>query len=437
MIAIFGYIAMVAAMVLAIYRAPVTAMAPIMCMFGFEQWAEALIPFFSRNNVLNNLLLGVLVLFALTLMLWRGRNLSLNYTKTGVVVFLLLAYSLLSLLWSPRTEGGMMIWSDRVPYIVTILILGPLLITKFVDLRHSCWSVLLFGSPLVVMILTLVNWEGRGVVLAGSDYSGNPLAVSQMAGYVALAAIFLPRVKNVSVFGLLRWGLVVLCMMVIVKSGSRGQFFGVLLVSAFFLLFASPSKGLRGAFSGTIGLGVLLVAGGWAFTNFAETSRWDADEIVSASEGRWQPAVTLLKEAYSSPETFVFGLGNSASFEILGYYPHVVPAEILGEEGVVGFILYLIIIFFALRSLIRAYNLVKFDELQRGALLTLGGWFCYELFLSFKQGSMLGTSLLLFLFAIILTKYEDMARQKIYQQKSQNRLSVNAWQNNRFPGSRR
>lgn len=426
MIAVATYVFIAVILVVAIYRAPVIAIAPVLCMFGLEQWAQAMSPFFTRFNTVTNLLVGALVVFGLTLMFLRGRDISLSYSAAGWLVLLLFFYAFTSLLWAPNPDMVMHLWSSRLPYIMITLVLAPLLINSVSDAQKMCWSVLLLGAPLVIMVLIFVDWEGRGIVLAGgaetaTGATGNPLALSQMAGYVAFAAIFLSGLKAAPLYRVLRWLLVAVCLMVVVKSGSRGQFFGILFIAAFFLVFSLPSKGMRGAFWGTVGLGALFILAGWALANFAETDRWDSDEMEAASAGRWDSASALLGHWYTSPGVFFFGLGNSAAFDLIGYYPHVTALEIVAEEGVVGFVLFLAIIYLATRGLIRGYKTIKHDEANRGALLTLGCWFCFELFLSFKQGSMLG-GLLLFLFAINLSKYEKMAAIRERQEATASRI---------------
>jgi hypothetical protein len=405
------YSVIVLALLVAIYRAPVVAMAPVMCMFGLEQWAQTMVPFFTENKSFTNVMAGLLVVFGLFLTYLRRRDISLSYSMVAWLVLILFFYAFTSsLMWAPNVEKGLELWAKRLPYIATIVVAAPLLIRSTGDFQRICWSVLLLGATVTILMLIYGQWSGRHLALAGMEdweEGGNPLAAAQMAGYVALAAIFLNSRRMAPPYQVVRWLLVGACLMLAAKSGSRGQFYGILLVAAVFLLFTAPSKGMRGAFWATAGLGSVLALGGWVLDSIAEGNRWTVEGMGESSSIRWYAITRVLGHWYSSPGAFFFGLGNSASYDerIHGGYPHVVPLEILGEEGLVGFGLFLAIVFLAMRSFVRVYRLMKHDDYNRGALLVLGAWFSYDLVLSLKQGSMLG-SLLLFLFAIMLNQYE-------------------------------
>lgn len=410
------YVAIVLGLIAAIYRAPGVAVASVLCMFGLEQWAQAMVPFFTYNHTFTNILSGLLVVFGLALVFFRRRDVSLSYPVVGWLVFILFFYAFTSLLWTPDFERSLSLWVDRSPYIVTVLILAPLLINNLSDMKGMTWSVMLLGGAVVILLLVFGQWSGRKIVLAGAEQEsgGNPLAVAGMAGYVAFAAMFLPVMRAAVLHRVLRWLLIAACLMLAVKSGSRGQSFGILIIAVFFLLFTLPSKGLRSAFWNTMGIGTVLLLGGWALTNFAESDRWTSEGIEEAGSHRWDPAIKMLVHWYTSPEALLFGLGNSAAYDhrLLGWYPHVVPVEILTEEGLIGFGLFVAIIYLATRSLVRVYRMVKYDETSRGMALTLGAWFFYTLLLAFKQGSMLGM-LFLFLFATMLNKYENIVATSV------------------------
>jgi hypothetical protein len=113
--------------------------------------------------------------------------------------------------------------------------------------------------------------------------------------------------------------------------------------------------------------------------------------------------------------TILFGLGNSASYDphIIGMYSHIVPLEVLAEEGIIGFGLFL-----SIRSINQAYKYVKNDQEYRGLLATISATFLFSFILSLKQGNMFG-SLDLFMIAIILGKFEKiMAVQIVKKNKN-------------------
>ena len=117
-------------------------------------------------------------------------------------------------------------------------------------------------------------------------------------------------------------------------------------------------------------------------------------------------ALILLDRWSLSPLTIIFGLGNSASFSpsIIGVYPHVVPLEVLGEEGLIGFFLFALVLFLTFSQVKIAALPGALTQSQRKVYAANLACFVFSLFLAFKQGSLLG-SYAIFLFAALGEKY--------------------------------
>ena len=140
---------------------------------------------------------------------------------------------------------------------------------------------------------------------------------------------------------------------------------------------------------------------------YGERGRWDEQAAQQDVSGRLKNASFLVRLAYSSSETILFGLGNSASYDqrILGIYPHFIPLEIMAEEGLIGFSLYLMIYYCAVRSMLRSFRIVAHDPKERLLIGTLAGLYLFTSILSLKQGSLL-LNLEPFMLGIILGRYE-------------------------------
>jgi hypothetical protein len=82
-------------------------------------------------------------------------------------------------------------------------------------------------------------------------------------------------------------------------------------------------------------------------------------------------------------------LGSSSSYQILGVYPHVVPAEVLGEEGLVGFFLFLGFLFVVHRDGYRYLRSAQIDKSNRVDLGLLLAIFSMDFIGSCKQGNLL------------------------------------------------
>jgi hypothetical protein len=243
---------------------------------------------------------------------------------------------------------------------------------------------------------------------------GNPLAVSTMAGMVVLIAVLADPWPQSKVWLPFKWALVGLCLALVVRSGSRGQLLGTILIS---IVCWPISRRLANVKQFVIlGLVVVFLGGAtnWAIQEYSSKqaysaygSRWSEQGAQEDVSGRLNNAILLVRLAYASPETMLIGLGNSASYDprILGIYPHFVPLEVLAEEGLIGFGLYAMILYYLLQSAVRSFRLIGDRPRERLLLGGLVGLCMFTLLLSFKQGSLL-LNLEPFMWAIILGRYE-------------------------------
>jgi hypothetical protein len=255
---------------------------------------------------------------------------------------------------------------------------------------------------------------------------GNPLAVSEMAGMVAIVAILADPWHSSKFWKVMKWAVIAISMTLVVRSGSRGQLLGLIAVSGLCWPISRRIENLK-QFALWVGL-VLFLTGittlalqefwGNKDAYYAGGSRWSEQAMEGAMSGRLAQALFLLDLWFDSPQTIIFGLGNSASFDprILGMYPHFVPLEILAEEGLAGFGLYLLIVYHAMSSAHRSFRALTNEPKERSLLGALVALFLFTFLLSLKQGSML-LNLELFMFAIILGKYERTLRKGLAPQE--------------------
>lgn len=407
-----AYAAIASGLFIALWKHPAVALAGVLCMFGLEQWGQATTIFFIQHQTATNLLIGGILLLALMVQgAKKGVSIFAGYPAVGWVILMLFLYAFASAQWAPRPDISLKLWASRWPYIVTIVLLSPLLITDARDIRSAYKATILVGGFLTILLLFFVKWETRHIVL---DHDmGNPLAISAMAGMVALIVILADSWQESKPWFALKWGLVALCLALIVRSGSRGQLLGVLLVS---VTCWPISRGLKNVKQFAV-LSLLILflgaATSWTIHEFwssefpRERNRWSEQSAEQDVSGRLTNALLLVHLAADSPETLLFGLGNSASYDprILGIYPHFVPLEILAEEGIIGAILFSLIIFLTAKVAIRSYAAVRLLPSERATLSALLGMFGFTLLLALKQGSMLG-NLEPFMFAIIIARFE-------------------------------
>lgn len=420
MLGIITYSAIVATLLLFIWKRPSIALAGVLCMFGLEQWGQATHPFFSQHQTFTNVLIGGTLLLAILIKLLKGENAIMEYSPVGWLVLGLFGYALASTVWAPRSDLSQNIWASRGPYVVTFLLLTPLVITHTADVQAAFKALILMGTALTVLLLLFVSWDSRTIILEGG--SGNPLAVSQMAGMVALVAILGDPWRTSKLWQILRWAVVTICLLLVIRSGARGQLVGLVLVSVACWPLSHRVKsigqlilliGLMGFLGGVTSLG-LQEFWGTKSSYYAGGSRWSTSAMEGAMSERLGQALYLLQIWFRSVETIIFGLGNSAAFDpkILGIYPHFVPLEILAEEGLIGSGIYLLILVLLFRSSHKSLRMLSEEPEERLIFGTLVSLALFTLILSFKQGSLLG-NLEFFMFAIILDRRsKSLMRQR-------------------------
>jgi hypothetical protein len=371
--------------------------------------------------VFTNVTVGALVVLAVLIKVVKGELTLKNYSATMFLTLLLFLYGYISLNWSPGYAAGLGYWQHQIPYILMMTLLVPLLVSSNAELRTAIVAVVILGVTLITLLLLFAEWSGRFVILQGvKTAGGNPLVIGQLAGYVILGALLLKAEKQRMLLFVLRWAVVAVAIVVAVKSGSRGQLIFALLLGVVMLGFrhvpsAKMGGGIRAFLIMLTGGAAIIGLGIWSVSNFSaeEAGRWEEDIISEQGSGRLTMAVKLVSVWFSSPGAIIFGLGNSASFSenIIGAYPHNMPIEILCEEGILGFAIYLMILRHAIRGWKAILDSKKSSLAEHNAVLILGALFFYELLLSLKQGNMIGNPLF-FTFAILIAACYKSSAQK-------------------------
>ena len=230
MMGLSAYAVIAGSLFIALWKYPGVALAAVLCLYGLEQWGQATTTFFAEYHTATNYLIGGILVLALMVQgVKKGMSLLANYPPVGWLTLALFLYAFASTQWAPRSDISLDLWAGRWPYLITIVILSPVLITQSLDLRAANIGLLVVGGLLTILLLFFVNWEYRRIVI-GHDL-GNPLAVSSMAAMVALVAILADPWPESRLWVPIKWALVGLCLALVVRSGSRGQLLGTLLVS--------------------------------------------------------------------------------------------------------------------------------------------------------------------------------------------------------------
>jgi hypothetical protein len=402
---------------IAVWRRPAAGMAAVLCLYGLKQWGQNTSQILVQYRQFTNIAVAIIAMIGVLLAARKRSCLFCGLPPTATLIAALLMYALISVMWAPDPQASLQEWVIQGPYIIVIALLAPLLFTDLDDARIGFIWTALAGAAICVLALAFGKWGSRGLVVLGSvvdDGSGglaetNPLALSSMAGTVfVIAALSLSRSSPIFL-RLAAGACVPIALAVILRSGSRGQ----LIASGAGLIVGLPiafrvKDGRSLAVLILIAVTVLgLASWGASFVDI-DNSRWADKRTTEDVVGRVANAQALLNLSTSQFSSLIFGLGNSSSFQAIGFYPHIASVEILAEEGIVGAMIYFAAMFFAVRSIKRILSQSALSDSKRNALAVLSGLFVFEFILSWKQGSLL-SSVYVFAYAIILGRLEGPA----------------------------
>ena len=135
MLGIIAYTMLAGGLLIALWKKPSAALGGVLCMFGLEQWGQATTQFFVSYPTFTNFLIGVFVVAALFVKHIRDHYILSGYPFVGWIVVGLFLYSLASVIWSPRPDMSFYLWLSQGPYIITIVILTPFLISQIRDVQ--------------------------------------------------------------------------------------------------------------------------------------------------------------------------------------------------------------------------------------------------------------------------------------------------------------
>jgi hypothetical protein len=187
--------------------------------------------------------------------------------------------------------------------------------------------------------------------------------------------------------------------LVFVRTASRGQVLSAIVVTLAFSLRQRGGVWLLLAMA--VGGGALVALMPDEVARNAE--RWDPEQMRDAVDSaRIDEADRLLTFwSHSSVLHQIFGLGHAAAQDprLLGNYPHVVPAEVLAEEGILGATLFAITVLLGMYTYFRG---LRAAETTKGRIFTAAAaLFTFEFMLIWKQGSLLGSSAFFLLLSLV------------------------------------
>ncbi len=428
---IFGIIVLLAILYLlgmSLTRLP-WALVLVMVQFPAEQLLQSYFVFFVTRSEAFNAIVGLVALIAVLSTALRGQRIfggTLNLASICMVLYLLFAAA--STIWAPTTAANPFP-SGALAYIFLYIFLGPLLLQSLQDLRSFMTMSVVLGTLVGIMILTNPNAEfirGRyslkfaGIGLAADS---NPLAMADLGGYIAIvAALYRPPVAATA-WLLLRIVAIGVGAVLLLDSGSRGQ---VVLAGFVVLAFYPIANRIEniGQFLGRalllILLGVVVLLASYYLTSYGTERRWEGGEVLSASELRVINIKLLLAAWFKSPIYWLGGLGNGA-FAYLDVgarqpYVHNILAESLGEFGLIGFSLFIVVIGCTIAAGGRLFRAFRDLADQRSEIAALLATTAFSFLVSNKQGNVWVSTQTFMLFLLVTRLERIVSRENLAEE---------------------
>lgn len=376
-------------------------------IYAFEQVAQISVPIFAQRPWLINVSITGLTAVAVLRCFFEGRFSNYRITGAHLLAGLLLILCFISYLWSISPSDTVFFLKRNLPYIFAFAVLAPLCGHDVKQIELATSTVLYFGLFILIgLAIGPYSLRGLEIQIAGRYVEANPLAAASFGGYASICSIYyLYKTKSKDFwFNAIHVAICILGLYVIVRSGSRGQLIAVVLATAIWLPITAQFAVRKSILTSiiliaAIGFGAIYLVGK------VNSTRWRDDLMGDATSGRIEQTAYLIEQSFESGSLHIFfGLGNSASYQVIGGYPHNVPGEVLAEEGFVGLLLFVGFLVYVTFSGIRWMtnrNLRSSIGVTIGMLLTL---FTFDFGLCLKQGSLLSSSRLFCLgFCILAT----------------------------------
>lgn len=383
------------------YRNPGIALGLMWSTYALEQFLQYVAPIFVRYGSLLNFAMVGLVLGSILSAMAAGKMKRFRLSKAHYWWAALILLACISTTWSPNPSYSWVKLKIAIPYIVGFSVLAPFCASDQVQVDKAIRVSVYFGG-LVLLGTFFCSFGSRSLVIAydsaGNAIEGNPLAMATYGGYVFITCVFsFYAWSGNQLTQALKIAIAILATYVIVRTGSRGQLIAVFAV-CFVWVPITAEMALKRANIFMLAVGfVVLVGVLYLASSFVEQQsdllwRWRTGRLQQDQEGRFELTTLLLKEYYAGGfGVWLFGLGGSASFYFLKTYSHVVPLEVLGEEGLIGLIIlagFILIVFRSGFKVMRKPDLPQATRVNMGALMCL---FSFHCLLLFKQGTLLGS----------------------------------------------
>jgi len=402
--------------------APSAAIALGLAMYVLEQALQGSVGVFASRPALANIIIALVIAISVARETLRKGDLLRGYFNPVFVgTMCIFAWYAVSLAWSPSTDAASKLIQANAPYFILYILVLPLLLRDIEGLLPAFRWTLLMGLLILVSILFNPSFtfkDGRLSLVLSALVRTNPLVLGEYAGILMICAALVVRGPGGLIFQALRAFAFLVGAVIALQSGSRGQLVFAITVAVAFIPVARKVKSVAGFF-GVITL-VVTVLGATLFIAskvlFLDVlARWDARNIAQGSSHRLSNILELGEAWARQPIAWIFGLGGNAYSAVtatggIEEYPHNIFAEVTAELGLLCLLVFVAMLVSSVRALLWLYQRSADDAELRSAVASLAALFCYQFFLTNKQGN-LWSNVFLFATMIIIARLHVRVKQ--------------------------
>ncbi len=384
-----------------------------------KQLLEARSPVVGIQSQIVHIAVAVGVVLALVVAAARRAPVLSITSKVGWLGIGLYAWSGLSLLWTPYPEGFWIMWTSEGPYVLLWIILVPRLVNNVEDMRAAAKAIALGGGLVLALALFGFEWTGRGIQGAGriSGKGGNPLAPAQLGMFVTVISILVRPHRFVSLWGLLRWPVMLIALAVIVRSGSRGPLLGAVVASVLLIPLAYGFRRPRQILVVVGIVAIFAIALNWVISEYATGTRWQQEGFNESIEGRLDLARTAITAWINSgPIYWLIGMGTGSLYSpvVLGYTSENAFIDCLAELGLIGFTLLALLLARTAQAGYRLIALSPSDYVRNSVVLAFLGCVISVVIISMKGTSIMSIYDMMGLCIIIARVAEITAQESAF-----------------------
>jgi hypothetical protein len=399
--------------VLGVFR-PIWALAMVITMYALEQLLQSSGGVFFAVPALTNITVaGVAGVAALRVMATQERPFVGYFSRAWLVTFVIFAWSVISLLWTPSPDSGGKLVSGGIPYFILFVVTAPMLVLDVASLARLGRVLLLLGGAIAAALVVnpeFRSWSGRQMFMLAGSVMSNPLATGELGGTIVITAVLL-RGEGLSPFMvLMRLIAFPLGLTLALQSGSRGQLISAVIICFLFYPIAKRITTVIG-FVGALGATLIAYT---AFSILAPIiltgygiTRWDTGNIEGSVAIRFQNVIDLMLAQFKAPTSWVVGLGYNAFTAISDGtgdgYSHNLSADILTELGIPIFALYVWMLSHVCRDGYWLFRRYQDRPVERSSVALLLALASYQFLLIQKQGYLWGAGAY-FMFVIAIAR---------------------------------